>query len=212
MTKQPDNEPERRYHHGNAADALLNAAEAILQRDGVAALTLRAVSREAGLSHAAPKNHFGDLSGLLSELAAVGFRRLATDLQTARGALTEADDAMDAIARAYVHFAKRQPGMFLLMYRSERLNFARPALVDAMQRAAGALNSTTAMRPTKAETTQDALAPAVAAWSLVHGYAMLLVDKRLHPMLQQIGGDEPDEMLLDAVLESVKARTKKSGL
>src|SRR5215831_10537991 len=38
-------------------------------------LTLRAAAREAGVSHAAPKNHFGDVMGLLSDLAAVGFAR-----------------------------------------------------------------------------------------------------------------------------------------
>ena len=52
----------------------LQAAERVLERDGLAGLTLRAVAREAGVSHAAPTHHFGDLTGLLSELAAIGFR------------------------------------------------------------------------------------------------------------------------------------------
>src|SRR6185503_1752884 len=63
------------YHHGDLRDALLKAAERVLERDGLPGLTLRAVAREAGVSHAAPTHHFGDLSGLLSELAAIGFRR-----------------------------------------------------------------------------------------------------------------------------------------
>src|SRR5512139_1646614 len=63
------------YHHGALRDALLQAAERVLERDGLPGLTLRAVAREAGVSHAAPTHHFGDLTGLLSELAAIGFRR-----------------------------------------------------------------------------------------------------------------------------------------
>src|SRR5580693_4888133 len=63
------------YHHGGLHAALLEAAERILERDGLPGLTLRAVAREAGVSHAAPTHHFGDLSGLLSELAAIGFRQ-----------------------------------------------------------------------------------------------------------------------------------------
>ena len=63
------------YHHGDLHDALLAAAERVLERDGLPGLTLRAVAREAGVSHAAPTHHFGDLTGLLSELAAIGFRR-----------------------------------------------------------------------------------------------------------------------------------------
>src|SRR5437660_8310551 len=63
------------YHHGALRDALLQAAERVLERDGLAGLTLRAVAREAGVSHAAPSHHFGDLTGMVSELAAVGFRQ-----------------------------------------------------------------------------------------------------------------------------------------
>src|SRR5262245_52005851 len=65
------------YHHGALREALLAAAEGILERDGITGLTLRAAARAAGVSHAAPKNHFGDLAGLLSDLAATGFERLA---------------------------------------------------------------------------------------------------------------------------------------
>src|SRR5882672_9013424 len=63
------------YHHGALNEALLKAAERVLERDGLQGLTLRAVAREAGVSHAAPTHHFGDLTGLVSELAAIGFRQ-----------------------------------------------------------------------------------------------------------------------------------------
>ena len=53
---------------------MLRAAESILEREGIGGLTLRAAARKAGGSHAAPKNHFGDLMGLLSELAALASR------------------------------------------------------------------------------------------------------------------------------------------
>src|SRR5262245_49500372 len=56
------------YHHGSLREAMLRAAESILERDGIGGLTLRAAAREAGVSHAAPKNHFGDVMGLLSDL------------------------------------------------------------------------------------------------------------------------------------------------
>src|ERR1700742_4006058 len=70
------------YHHGALRDALLQAAERVLERDGLAGLTLRAVAREAGVSHAAPTHHFGDLTGLVSELAAIVFRQFSTETST----------------------------------------------------------------------------------------------------------------------------------
>ncbi|MCG4958224.1 TetR family transcriptional regulator, partial [Alistipes finegoldii] len=71
----PASRKARPYHHGDLAPALLEAAERVLKRDGVEKLTLRAVAREAGVSHTAPQHHFGDLTGLLSELAAIGYNR-----------------------------------------------------------------------------------------------------------------------------------------
>src|SRR5882757_2625180 len=74
------------YHHGALRDALLKAAETVLERDGLAGLTLRAVAREAGVSHAAPTHHFADLTGLVSELAAIGFRQFNTAMAAAGSA------------------------------------------------------------------------------------------------------------------------------
>src|SRR6202042_2870874 len=75
-------------------EALLAAARAELVEHGRAAITLRAVARRAGLSHASPKYHFGDRSGLLTAIATEGFHALAhrlsevheSDARTHRGA------------------------------------------------------------------------------------------------------------------------------
>ena len=95
------------YHHGALREALLTAAEAILRRDGLAALTLRAIAREAGVSHGAPGHHFRDLTDLLSELAAVGFERMAALLE---GTQNDAEDTRFADGRVYVQFALGKPG------------------------------------------------------------------------------------------------------
>jgi AraC-like DNA-binding protein len=51
------------YHHGSLPHALLEAAETVLRRDGIGSLTLRAIAREAGVSHTAPQHHFGQSGG-----------------------------------------------------------------------------------------------------------------------------------------------------
>src|ERR1700730_12615175 len=90
------------YHHGALRDALLQAAERVLERDGLAGLTLRAVAREAGGSHAAPTHHFGDLRGLVSELAAIGFRQFNHAMTESCAADTPFPARGLARARAYV--------------------------------------------------------------------------------------------------------------
>src|SRR5665213_1178476 len=110
------------YHHGALRDALLEAAERVLERDGLAGLTLRAVAREAGVSHAAPIHHFGDLTGLVSELAAVGYRQFNAAMAQAGAAAASPAEKGVARARAYVGYARAHPGMYGLMFRTERLD------------------------------------------------------------------------------------------
>src|ERR1700759_4708075 len=100
------------YHHGALRDALLQAAERVLERDGLAGLTLRAVAREAGVSHAAPTHHFGDLTGLVSELAAIRFRQFNTTMADACSSETPYPAKGLARAKAYIAYAKAHPGMY----------------------------------------------------------------------------------------------------
>jgi len=116
------------YHHGALREALLTAAETIIRRDGLPALTLRAAAREAGVSHAAPSHHFGDLPGLLTELAAAGFARFAAQLREINAS---PDHKRWDGARAYVAFAEANPALFQLMFRSDRLDVSRPSFVAA---------------------------------------------------------------------------------
>jgi len=201
------------YHHGDLHDALLAAAERVLERDGLQGLTLRAVAREAGVSHAAPTHHFGDLSGLLSELAAIGFRRF-NEAMIAAGK-TDPHPLMKALARAkaYVAYAQACPGMYGLMFRTERLDMSRPSLHEAATASfEGLANAVGAGRNERI--TGDALealsldqAAAIArAWSLVHGFTSLLLDGRLHDILHRLPEGTGVDQLLDAMLRSTVPR------
>jgi AcrR family transcriptional regulator len=196
----------RPYHHGNLRAALLAEAERILERDGIQALTLRAAARAAGVSHTAPKNHFGDLTGLLSELAAVGFHRFGAALAAAMAAAGDDPRARTkAMGRAYVGFARANPGLFALMFRSERLDAQRPALRDGLDAARRALRAAAFARaPVKTLPPLEMAAQAVALWSLVHGFAVLLLDGRLDGMLKSLPGDESAASLLEAVLATAR--------
>lgn len=189
------------YHHGSLHEALLRAAETILERDGLQGLTLRAAAREAGVSHAAPTHHFGDMSGLLSELAAAGFRKFGAALGAAAATKASAGERMDAMGEAYVMFAREHPSMFLLMFRSERLDVTRPALREAMDQSYRLLMRGVSARAGEAQTAPLALlAGIVRAWSMVHGFAMLMIDHRLDPVLSHLPEGTNERDLLRAML------------
>ena len=176
-------------------------------------LTLRAVAREAGVSHAAPTHHFGDLTGLLSELAAIGFRRF-NEAMAAAGK-TETHSLMKALARAkaYVAYAQARPGMYGLMFRTERLDMTRPSLHEAATASfEGLANAVAPIRNEKL--TGEALealsldqAAAIArTWSLVHGFTTLLLDGRLKDILHRLPEGTSVDQLLHAMLLSTVAR------
>src|ERR1700730_15135249 len=192
------------YHHGALRDALLEAAERVLERDGLSGLTLRAVAREAGVSHAAPTHHFGDLTGLVSELAAIGFRQFNTAMAAAGAAGTSQMEKALARAKAYVAYAQAHPGMYGLMFRTERIDMKRPSLHEAASAAfaglAGAIADARHEQSSDQALTLEQAAAIVRAWSLVHGFTMLLLDGRLTDVLRRLPKGADVETLLDAML------------
>src|ERR1700753_488580 len=94
------------YHHGNLREKLVAATEALILERGVDGFSLREVARRAGVSPAAPSHHFGDARGLLSEVAALGFRDFGDALAEADA--RAGDDPvkrLDEQGKAYVAFA-----------------------------------------------------------------------------------------------------------
>jgi AcrR family transcriptional regulator len=198
------------YHHGALRDALLEAAERVLERDGLAGLTLRAVAREAGVSHAAPTHHFGDLTGLVSELAAIGFRQFSAAMAAASNASLPLAEQALARAHAYIGYAQAHPGLYGLMFRTERLDMSRPSLHEAANASfsafAGAIGASRHEPISAQALTLDQGAALVRAWSLVHGFTMLLLDDRLSDVLRRLPAGTSVKTLFDAMLKSTFIR------
>jgi AcrR family transcriptional regulator len=214
VARAPASSENTSYHHGALHAGLLEAAERVLERDGLAGLTLRAVAREAGVSHAAPTHHFGDLTGLVSELAAIGFRQFNAAAMAAADSVGTATEKAIARARAYVAYAQAHPAMYGLMFRTERLDMKRPALHEAADAAfAGLAGSIAAQRHEEiaAEALSlDQAAAIVRAWSLVHGFTTLLLDGRLADILRRLPKGADPESLLDAMLRTSVLRPPSS--
>ncbi|GAA1087770.1 TetR/AcrR family transcriptional regulator [Tsukamurella spumae] len=161
------------YHHGDLPSALVGAAVEILDEEGGANdLSLRAVARRAGVSTAAPYRHFSDRGALISAVAAVGYRDLATALTAAAPAPSGPEDLAD-IAIAYVNFALHRTGLFRAM-------FAEPCGTEPDRvEAVGAIKAylSALVRSTlPASASEDT---ATAVWALVHGLAFLHLDGKL---------------------------------
>lgn len=161
------------YHHGDARAALLAAGLRLLETTPATDLSLRRVAEAAGLSRQAPYNHFDGKEGLLAALAQAGFEALAAALDEALARAQGPEGTLEALAAAYMRFAVASPQRFRLMFQREIVDVAAYPEAAAASRRAFARIADAVASVTKENTAADLT---IAAWSLVHGYATLLIE------------------------------------
>lgn len=178
------------YHHGDLRAAVLSAAGKMVEKEGLAGLSVRAAARRAGVSHNAPYRHFPDREALLAALAADGFKELGKALEGRSGR---------ELGEAYVRFALERPQRFRLMFggqlaleRHDELRAYARAAYEPVAKAFAGLGSETNFA-------------AAAAWSLVHGLAHLILDGHLE------NNEAFVEQVLGAVRFAVGAQRKPSA-
>jgi AcrR family transcriptional regulator len=154
------------YHHGDLRNALLGAARDILEAEGLGALSLRAVARRVGVSHAAPYRHFPNHEALLAELAIEGFTELREGLVAAGAAPGIQSDKITGIGGAYMRFTARRPALARLMFGPQMPNRgAFPALGEAADAIGAEIGKAV-----------DDSVLGLAVWGCVHGVAMLVLE------------------------------------
>lgn len=155
----------RRYHHGNLRSALLESARGLLE-EGQSDLSLRAVARRAGVSHAAPYRHFSNHEALLVELAKEGFVELRQEIASAAAQNASEQDRIANIGAAYMRFVARRPALARLMFGPQLPN--RDSFADLTE-AADAVGK-------EIGNALHNSATGLAVWAAVHGLAMLILD------------------------------------
>jgi AcrR family transcriptional regulator len=159
-------EIQRSYHHGDLRNGLLEAARGILEEQSLGALTLRAVARRAGVSHAAPYRHFPNHEALLIELGVEGFQELRQYIVEAAKVAGPESDRIANIGAAYMRFVAKRPAVARLMFGSQLPNRDKfPALGQAADAIGNEIGS--ALHDSGL---------GLAVWSAVHGLAMLVLE------------------------------------
>jgi AcrR family transcriptional regulator len=193
----------RRYHHGNLREALVAAGVELARADGPSAVVLRAASRQAGVSHNAAYRHFANQEDLLAAVAQRCMTRLSLlmierrDRVTTRGRGRRAADQLEAIGRAYIDFARTEPGWFRTAFSSAA---RRPpddgSAVGHTKREVAEIDSDARphelMRAALEElvgagaiTAERRIGAEYAVWSAVHGLSSLLLDGPLRELSDQ---------------------------
>jgi len=172
----------RPYHHGNLREALIEAALSLVEERGNPEFTLREVARRVGVTHAAPQRHFEDRAALVAAVAEEGFHGLHAHVEQGMRATDARDPAerLQALGVAYVQFAVQNPAHFRVMFSAELVDKSRHPSLQAASRAVHDFLVQCIIEGQRQGcfVEGDPLELAFAAWSLVHGCAVLLVDGR----------------------------------
>ncbi|MGB5209056.1 MAG: TetR/AcrR family transcriptional regulator [Gammaproteobacteria bacterium] len=198
------------YHHGDLRCTLVEAAEHLLEKQGLASLSLREVAKLAGVSHSAPYRHFRGKAGLLEAVAEAGFRRLADLVNDARESNPEDPVAqLRAAGVAYVAWATQNPERTHLMFGGMMKSADTPqGLHDCAEHAySGIYRIIDDGRRTAVFGGEDTDSVVISAWSAVHGLTMLVLGSgKLNP-------EGPDEVrrlattICETILTGIRSRT-----
>lgn len=170
------------YHHGDLRNALLEAALAILQSEGLNGLSLRKVASAAGVSHGAPYRHFESKESLIAEIARIGFQGLADFGQRQIRKHQTARDRLLGYGLGYVLFAAEHPTHFKIMFGSTDLQLENYPELAKTSRYTFDLLVELVVDCQKENSIQsgDPYELAAVNWSYVHGLSHLLIGKKLH--------------------------------
>jgi AcrR family transcriptional regulator len=161
-------------------EKVLEASLALIEEGGLDRLSMREVARKAGVSHQAPYHYFGGREAILAALAGEGFSKLGQSLvRAAAQAGSEPVKAVEAMGRAYVEFALRNPAHFQAMFRADavpldRYPDARKREDEAFGKLVEGIGQAFANQP--ADVRQEI---AIACWAMVHGLATLILEGSL---------------------------------
>lgn len=170
------------YHHKDLRRHLIDTAREIIATEGVASLTMRELSQRNNVSRMAAYRHFKDKHDLLCAVAEEGFLAIAERYEACIAAHQDQPvETLLALGRIYVQSALECPPLYRLMFgplltRRER----PPSLREAARRAFGHLLATVELcqdlgllRPGSSQALASLL------WSMMHGFASLLMDGQL---------------------------------
>ncbi|HEV7157451.1 MAG TPA: TetR/AcrR family transcriptional regulator [Caulobacteraceae bacterium] len=180
----------RPYHHGDLSRALIQAGRRILEKEGPAGLSLRAVAREAGVSPAAPYHHFKDKCELMAAVASEGWQELGEAIVAARAKAPDPRHGISEIGAAYVVFARNNPALYRLMYDSACDRSEMPDKAKEEASGWGQVREALIAVGVDPRNERELTLATIAAWCAAHGVAEMAGFKEFEELKKQMGGEE----------------------
>lgn len=195
------------YHHGDLRRALLEAALELVAERGPAGFTLREAARRVGVSHAAPYRHFADRDALLQAVAEEGFSAMRDAMVAACRDHETPQGRFQALGIAYVRFAVDHPSHFRVMFGAHSATGDDASLAGVRDQTFGLLlEAIVACQQAQVVRAAPAHEIAIAAWSVVHGLAFLLIDRPARRIPPDLAAEDLARLVTSTLMEGMRRR------
>ena len=170
-------EVKKNYHHGHLKDQLLEAVRQLVEEKGPDSFSIAEACRRAGVSTAAPYKHFKDRDEILHGVILGAMHRMGEAMEEAAAAhAAGSQERIVALGKAYIDFARAEPGMFALMFGLTGGHGEDPALTEEGQAKFEIVCRVVADHLGLPPDDPEVTARAYALWCAVHGHAFLVLD------------------------------------
>lgn len=198
--------PRRRksYHHGDLANALLEATEKLVAERGVMGFSLREAAREVGVDPSACYRHFKNREALLDTFAARGFEKLGQMMEKKMGKVADRPipEQLQVMAQGYLSFALEYPARFRVMFGPRGVDVRVP-IPDQPSTYSMLLAAVEAWGLDIPDVSVDE--QAVILWSGVHGLTNLILDGALPATVK-----ERNRYLKELIASTITGLTARS--
>lgn len=145
----------------------------------------------AGVSTAAPYKHFRDREEILHAVILAAMHRLGAAMQAAADAYRPGDpERIVALGRAYIGFARAEPGVFAIMFGHASTHAEDEALTEEGRGKFAIVMRVVAEHMDRPMDDPEVNARAYALWCAVHGHCFLCLDGKADKTKIQVGEEE----------------------
>ncbi len=197
-------EQKKKYHHGDLKEQLIEAVRQLIESHGPDGWSIAEACRLAGVSTAAPYKHFKDREDIIKGVILSAMRRMGTAMQAAADAYPARNpERIVALGQAYIDFARREPGVFSIMFGMAATHADDPELTAEGQGKFTIVIRVVAEHLSLPPDDPEVHARAYALWTAVHGHSFLVLDGKADKTEAQVSEKDYLHLVGGALLPPV---------
>jgi AcrR family transcriptional regulator len=170
---------EGRFHHGNLEAALIDGAISMICERGGMNFSLREVSQQIGVSHAAAYRHFKSKGELIAQIAIKGYSdlyKLLDEVTNRQENRVNSYRLLLELSNAYIDFGFQNPNIYRALFVKDECDEINAQLIkdaanDCFAIFTDAVKS--GQDAFKISHTQNANEIATMIWASLHGYLLM---------------------------------------